>query len=80
MGSTIVVGSAKAQCSKAKPAELGQSRSEQPKRGMRAIVSWRIRRDIEGTRHPQASYLSSDQDVSLMPLHVGWHRVVQVFR
>jgi hypothetical protein len=31
------------------------------------------------TRHPQASSLSLDQEVSFTPLHVGWHRVAQVF-
>jgi hypothetical protein len=41
--------------------------------------SWRIQSPIEGTRHPQASYLSPDREVSFMPLHVGCHRVIWVF-
>jgi hypothetical protein len=35
MGPTITVGSAKAQGSKAKPAKSGQSRLEQPERGIK---------------------------------------------
>jgi hypothetical protein len=33
--------------------------------------SWHIWSPIEGTQHPQASYLSPDQDVSFTPLRVG---------
>jgi hypothetical protein len=33
----------------------------------RVASSWRIRRPIEGTRYPQASYLSPDQEVSFKP-------------
>jgi hypothetical protein len=50
--------------------QSSQSRPEQPEQG---TSSWRIRSHIEGTHHPQASYLSPDQDVSFMPLRVGWH-------
>jgi hypothetical protein len=32
-------------------------------------TSWHIRSPIEGTRHPQASYLSLDQEVSFTPLY-----------
>jgi hypothetical protein len=37
----------------------------------RVASSWHIRGPIEGTRHPQASYLSPDWEVSFMPLCVG---------
>jgi hypothetical protein len=33
---------------------------------------------IEGHWHPQASYLSLDQEVSFMPFRVGWYQAVQV--
>jgi hypothetical protein len=45
----------------------------------RVASSWHIRDPIEGTRHPQGSYLSLDQEVSFMPLYVGWHLVIRVF-
>jgi hypothetical protein len=35
--------------------------------------SWRIRSPIEGTRHPEASYLSPSWGVFITPLCVGWH-------
>jgi hypothetical protein len=38
--------------------------------------SWHIRCPNERTQHPQASYLSLDQEVSFTPLRVGWHRAV----
>jgi hypothetical protein len=41
-GSMIVVGSAKAQCSKAKPAELGQSHPEQPECGLKRHKGWPV--------------------------------------
>jgi hypothetical protein len=41
--------------------------------------SWHIWSPIEGTQHPQASYLSHDRELSFTPLHVGWHRAVRVF-
>jgi hypothetical protein len=40
MGPTIAVGSAKAQGSKAKATESGQSRPEQPERGMKQHKGW----------------------------------------
>jgi hypothetical protein len=40
MGPTMAVGSAKAQGSKAKPAESGQSRPEQSERGMEQHKGW----------------------------------------
>jgi hypothetical protein len=40
--------------------------------------SWCIRSPIEGTQHPQASYLSLDREVSFTALHVGWHLAVRV--
>jgi hypothetical protein len=40
--------------------------------------SWCTQSPIEGTRHPQASYLSLDREVSFTPLHVGWHQAVRV--
>jgi hypothetical protein len=40
---------------------------------------WRIRSTFEGTRHPRASYLSQDWEVSFTPIHVGWHLAVRVF-
>jgi hypothetical protein len=40
---------------------------------------WHIRSPIEGTGHPQASYLSPHREVSFMPLCVGWHRAIWVF-
>jgi hypothetical protein len=42
MSPTIVVGSAKAQDSKAKPTELGQSRPEQPEQGMKRHKGWLV--------------------------------------
>jgi hypothetical protein len=60
--------------------QSGQSCLEQPERGMKRLASnWLIRSPIEGTQHPQASYLSSDQEVSFTPLRVGWRRVIRVF-
>jgi hypothetical protein len=38
-----------------------------------------MRIPIEGTRNPQASHLSSNQEVSFMPLRVGWHQAIQFF-
>jgi hypothetical protein len=40
--------------------------------------SWHIQSLIEGTRHPQPSYLSLDREVFLTPLHVGQHRAIRV--
>jgi hypothetical protein len=45
----------------------------------RVASSWRIQGPIEGTRHPQASYMSPNWEVSLAPLRVGWHRAIRVF-
>jgi hypothetical protein len=45
----------------------------------RMASNWCTRCPIEGTQHPQASYLSPNQEVSFAPLHVGWHRAVRVF-
>jgi hypothetical protein len=42
MGTTIVVGSAKAQSSKEKPVESGQSRPEQPERGTKGHKGWPV--------------------------------------
>jgi hypothetical protein len=42
MGPTIAMGSANAQGSKAKPAESGQSRPEQPERGTKRHKGWPI--------------------------------------
>jgi hypothetical protein len=41
-------------------------------------TSWHIQSPIEGTWHPQASYLSLDWEVSFVPLW-GWHQAVRVF-
>jgi hypothetical protein len=41
----------------------------------RVANNWRIQSPIKGTRHPQALYLSPDQEISFTPLHVGWHRI-----
>jgi hypothetical protein len=40
IGPTIAVGSAKAQGSKAKPTESGESRPEQPERGTKQHKGW----------------------------------------
>jgi hypothetical protein len=40
---------------------------------------WRYQGSTEGTRHPQALYLSPDREVSFMPLRVGWRLAVLVF-
>jgi hypothetical protein len=42
MGPTIAVGFAKAQGSKAKATESGQSRPEQPERGMKQHKGWPV--------------------------------------
>jgi hypothetical protein len=51
---------------------VGQSRPEQPERGTKQHKGWptfwRTQGPIEGTRRPQASYLSLDRKVSFMPL------------
>jgi hypothetical protein len=65
MGPTIAVGSTKAQGSKLKPAESGQSDLEQPERGMKRHKGWPVvgasSAPIEGTQRPQVSYLSLDR-------------------
>jgi hypothetical protein len=40
---------------------------------------WRFWGPIKGTRHPQASSLSPNQEISFTPLCVGWHLAIQVF-
>jgi hypothetical protein len=65
MGPTIAMGSAKAHGSKAKPIG-GSERGTKRHKGWPTF--WHTRGPIEGTRRPQASYLSLDQDVSFMPL------------
>jgi hypothetical protein len=45
----------------------------------RVSTGWHIRFPIEGTQHPQASYMSPAWEVSVMSLHMGWHRAVQIF-
>jgi hypothetical protein len=40
--------------------------------------SWCIWSVIEGPRHPQASYLSLDQVVSFMPIHVCSPRAIRI--
>jgi hypothetical protein len=79
---TIVVGSAKAQGSKANP----PVRSKPPKATrvrdeatQRVASDWRIWSPIEGIWHSPASYLSIDWEVSLTPVYVGWHQAVRVF-
>jgi hypothetical protein len=34
---------------------------------------------IEGIRYSQASYLSLEWEVSVVPLRVGWHLAVRIF-
>jgi hypothetical protein len=34
---------------------------------------------IMGVQHPQASYLSPEWEVSVMPLHVDWHLASWIF-
>jgi hypothetical protein len=46
----------------------------------RLASGWRTQHPIEETRHPQALYVSLDQEVSFTPLLVGWHRAIWVFR
>jgi hypothetical protein len=54
----------------------------QTERGTKQHKGWpaagTTRDPIEGTRHPQALYLSLDQEVSFTPLHVCWHLAVRV--
>jgi hypothetical protein len=40
---------------------------------------WPIWGPIEGIRHPQASYLSPNREVSFTPLRVGWHLAIRIF-
>jgi hypothetical protein len=71
MGAVNVVGSAKARGLKAKPINESEppratrARDEAAQRMANILVH---RCPIEGTRHPQALYLSLDQEVSFMPL------------
>jgi hypothetical protein len=62
---------------------MGQSCAEQLEWGTKRHkgwpIFWRTRCPIEGTRHPQALYLSLDQEVSFTSLHVGWHRAIRIF-
>jgi hypothetical protein len=74
MGPTIAKGSTKAQGSKAKPAsrvratQSNQSEGRSDTKGGQQLVHSEPHR---GNPHPQASYLSSDQEVSFMALCVA---------
>jgi hypothetical protein len=74
MGPMIVVGSTKAQGSKAKPtsrvrvAQSNQSEGQSNTMGGQQLVH---PTPHQGTRHPQASYLSPDQEISFTLLRVG---------
>jgi hypothetical protein len=79
---SIVEGSTKAQGSKAKPARRVKAASTTRARDeatQRMANRWHIRGPIEGTRHPQASYLSLDREVFFTHLRVSWHRAVWIF-
>jgi hypothetical protein len=70
-GPTIVMGSAKAQGSKAKPvneSEPPRATRARDEATQRVPTSWHIRSPIEGTQCSQASYLSLDREISFMPL------------
>jgi hypothetical protein len=51
--------------------ELPRARDEATQR---VASSWHIRCPIEGIWHPQASYLSPEWEVFVLPLRVGWHQ------
>jgi hypothetical protein len=44
----------------------------------RVASNWHTQRPSEGTRHPQALFLSPVSEVSFMPLHVDWHLAIRV--
>jgi hypothetical protein len=72
----IIVESAKAQGSKVKPNSQvrdAQSNQSEGRSDSKVASNWRIWSPIEGTCHPQASYLISDHEISFTHLHVGWH-------
>jgi hypothetical protein len=46
---------------------------------LKVANSWHTQGPIEGTRHPQALYLSPGQEVSFTLLRVGWNIAIQVF-
>jgi hypothetical protein len=49
------------------------------KAGQGVANSWHFLGPIEGTRCPQALYLSPGWEVSFKPLRVGYHLAVWVF-
>jgi hypothetical protein len=57
-----------------KTCQLGQRRPERTEQGTKrqtVASNWRAWDPIEGPQRPQASYLSTDWEVSFTPLHVG---------
>jgi hypothetical protein len=64
--------------------QSGQRRPEQTERGTKRHKGWpstsTFRDLVEGTREPQALYLSFDREVSFTALHVGRHLAVQIFQ
>jgi hypothetical protein len=82
MPPTIVEGSAEAQGLKANPSvgsKLPRATRAREEATQRVASNWRIRSPIEGSQHHQASYLSPDLEVSIMPLCVGWYGAVRIF-
>jgi hypothetical protein len=75
-------GPAKAYGSKAKPTvglEPPRATRVRDEEKQRVANSWCTWCPVEGTQHPQASYLSPSREVSFMPLCVGWHLAVHGF-